>query len=104
MKRYRTKTAIFLLAIYLPVWLLSSFHVHAHPIDDHHAAEEQPSSEMDEDGCLCCQFMQLFYEDTPQASVTVSLHETIVETAPIKSEVLSVSDQLILLRAPPVLL
>ena len=104
MKRYRTILACFLLAIYLPMWLLSSFHVHVHESPDHDVECEHHSSEVDEDGCLLCQFQQLVYEETPQASLTLTLPETIVETAPMKSEVLSVSDNLILLRAPPVLL
>ena len=104
MKRFRTALACFLLAIYLPVWLLSSFHVHAHPLNDHQVAEERHSSEMDEDGCLLCQFQQLVYEEAPQLYVTFSRPETNVVANPLYYTIISASEYVLSLRAPPVLL
>ena len=104
MKRYRTKIALFLLAIYLPMWLLSSFHVHAYPSNNAEAAEEQHSSILDEDGCLLCQFQQLAYEESPQVTVTVKLPETKVEPNPMVQDVVSAFEQTFSSRAPPILL
>ena len=104
MKRYKSKIALFLLAIYLPMWLLSSFHVHAYPSDNAEAAEEQHSSFMDEDGCLLCQFQQLAYEESPQVVVLVILPETKVESNPMVQDALSAFEQTFSSRAPPVLL
>ena len=104
MKRYKSKIALFLLAIYLPLWLLSSFHVHAYPWDNAEATEEQHSSIMDEDGCLLCQFQQLAYEESPQVVVTANLPETKVESNPMVQDVVSAFGQTFSSRAPPVLL
>ncbi len=104
MKRYKNKIALFLLAVYLPMWLLSSFHVHAYPLKAADAIEEQHSSIMDEDGCLLCQFQQLAYEESPQVVVTVNLPETRVEPIPMVQDVASAFEQPSSSRAPPVLL
>ena len=104
MKRYKNKIALFLLAIYLPMWLLSSFHVHAYSTNDADAVEEQPSSIKDENGCLLCQFQQLAYEESPQVVVTVNLPETRVEPIPLIQEAASAFEQPFSSRAPPVLL
>ena len=104
MKRYETKIALFLLAIYLPMWLLSSFHVHTYPSNDTEAAEEQHPSIMDEDGCLLCQFQQLAYEESPQVVVTINLPEAKVESIPMVQDVVSAFEQTFSSRAPPVLL
>jgi hypothetical protein len=104
MKRYKSKIVLFLLAIYLPMWLLSSFHVHAYPLKDAETTEEQHSSLMDEDGCLLCQFQQFAYEESPQVVVTVNLAETKVESNPMVQEVVSAFGQTFSSRAPPVLL
>lgn len=103
MKRYRTNIALFLLAIYLPMWLLSSFHVHAHPLNDYQVAKERHSSEMDEDGCLLCQFQQQAYEEAPQVVVTVSRPETLMESVSRIQAVVSAFEQTFSSRAPPVL-
>ena len=103
MKRYKTKIALFLLAIYLPMWLLSSFHVHAYSLRDN-VVEEQQSSEVDEDGCLLCQFQQLAYEESPQVVVTFSLPDTMVEFIPMVQDVVSAFEQILSSRAPPILL
>ena len=104
MKRYRNNIALLLLAIYLPMWLLSSFHVHTCPSDNAEAAEEHHSSTMDEDGCLLCQFLQLAYEETPQVAVTVIQSETMLEPIPVVHEVVTTFEQSFSSRAPPVLL
>ena len=104
MKRYKNKIALFLLAIYLPMWLLSSFHVHAYPLKECDTAEEQHSSVRDENGCLLCQFQQLAYEESPQVVVTVNLPETRVEPIPLIQEAVSAFEQPFSSRAPPILL
>ena len=105
MKRFRTKTAILLLAIYLPVWLLSSFHVHAHElIDNDVECEHHSSGDVDEDNCLLCQFQQLVYDETPQVVVTVSRHEIKMEANPSYRADVSAFRYTPSLRAPPVLL
>ena len=105
MKRYRNKTAILLLAIYLPVWLLSSFHVHAHElIDNDVECEHHSSQEVDEDNCLLCQFQQLVYSETPQVVVTVSRHEIKMVANPLYRADVSAFRYILSLRAPPVLL
>ena len=105
MKRYRTKTAILLLAIYLPVWLLSSFHVHAHElIDNDVECEHHSSGDVDEDNCLLCQFQQLVYSETPQVVVTVSRHEIKMVANPSYRGDVSAFRNTLSLRAPPVLL
>lgn len=104
MERCKAKIAFLLLAVYMPIWLLASFHVHPCLSAHDHVANESHASDLEDDDCLLCQFQQLFYEDTPQASVMVTLPEAIVETTPMKSFALSVFDQKFLSRAPPVLL
>jgi hypothetical protein len=103
MKRHKTNIALFLLAVYLPMWLLSSFHVHAHPLNEHQVSEEHHSSEMDEDGCLLCQFLQLAYEEAPLVVVTVNRTETQMESVPRVQAVVSAFEQTFSSRAPPVL-
>lgn len=104
MKRYRVKIAYFLLAVYLPMWLLASFHVHTHYSAYERIAHEQPDSDLDGDDCLLCQFQQLFYEEAQQGFVMVSLPEANLETASTKVFVLLAFEQGFLSRAPPVLL
>ena len=104
MKRYRTSLACLLLAIYLPIWLLSSFHVHTHESIDHNVKCEHHSSEVDEDGCLLCQFQQLVYDETLQVVVTVSRHEIKMEANPSYRADVSAFRYTPSLRAPPVLL
>ena len=105
MKRYRTSLACLLLAIYLPIWLLSSFHVHAHElIDNNVECEHHSSGDVDEDNCLLCQFQQLVYSETPQVVVTVSRHEIKMAADPLYRADVSVFRYILSLRAPPVLL
>jgi hypothetical protein len=104
MKRYRTSLACFLLAVYLPVWLLSSFHVHVQESIDYNVECEHHSSEMDEDGCLLCQFQQLVYEEAPQLYVTFNRPEPKVVANPFYCANISASEYVLSLRAPPVLL
>lgn len=105
MKRYRTQTAIFLLAIYLPVWLLSSFHVHAHELIDYHVeCEHHSSEEVDEDSCLLCQFQQLVYSETPQVVFVVDRLETEVEDEVAVEATIPAFKPILSSRAPPVLL
>jgi hypothetical protein len=104
MKRYGTKTAIFLLAVYLPVWLMSSLHVHHCLWDNNDTPAEQRSADSDEDCCLLCQFQHLVYETpTPLADVVV-MPETEMEFALTNSDVVSVCESLFPSRAPPFLL
>lgn len=104
MKRFKTKAALLLLAVYLPMWLLSSFHTHAYPLKDNPLATERQSSEVDEDGCLLCQFQQLVYEEAPQVAVAVNMPQTKVEPTPMEHDVVSAFEQPFSSRAPPVLL
>ena len=104
MKRCRVKIAYFLLAVYLPMLLLASFHVHSNPLDHNGVANERHSSEVDEDNCLLCQFLQLVYEDTPKVSVTFILPEIEVNVQPFTVDEQNVYEACSLSRAPPVLL
>lgn len=104
MKRYRTALACFLLAIYLPVWLLSSFHIHSHESIGHDVECEHHSSEVDEDGCLLCQFQQLVYDETPQVVVVVDRVEAKVEDEVTVETAVSAFKLILSSRAPPVLL
>ena len=104
MKRCRTALACFLLAIYLPVWLLSSFHVHAHESIIHEVECEHHSSEMDEDGCLLCQFQQLVYDETPKVVVVVDRVEAKVEDEGTVEATVPAFKHILSSRAPPVLL
>ncbi len=104
MKRYRTILACFILTVYLPVWLLSSFHVHAHDSIDHDVACEHHSSEVDEDGCLLCQFQQLVYDETPQVVFVVNRVEIEVEDEVAVEATVQAFKYTLSSRAPPVLL
>ena len=96
--------ALFLLAIYLPIWLLSSFHVHANPLKHTDAVEEHHSSEVDEDGCLLCLFQQVAYEETPQMAVMVNRPEIKVKAVLTDESSFGGFELNFLSRAPPVLL
>ena len=96
MKRCKVKIAYFLLAVYLPMLLLASFHVHTSPLDCNGVANERHTSE--------CQFQQLVYEDALQVSVTFILPEIEVNVQPFTVEEQSVFEISSLSRAPPVLL
>ena len=104
MKRSKVKIAYFLLAVYLPMWLLASFHVHTNPLDCNGVAEERHSSELDGDDCLLCQFLQLAYEETPQVVVTVVQPELEMNAVPYIVDKQSIFEPHFLSRAPPVLL
>ena len=92
------------MAVYLPMLLLASFHVHANPLDHNGVANERHSSEVDEDNCLLCQFLQLVYEDTPQVSVTFILPEIEVIAQPFTVGEQFIFETNFLSRAPPFLL
>lgn len=104
MKRYGTKTAIFLLAVYLPVWLMSSLHVHHYLWDKNDTPAEQRSADSDEDCCLLCQFQHLVYEEPAQLIVTVVRPETQMEVSLIDRNVVSDCEDVFSSRAPPFLL
>jgi len=104
MKRCKDKIAYFLLAVYLPMLLLASFHVHTNPLDCNGVANERHTSELERDDCLLCQFQQLVYEDALQVSVTFILPEIEVNVQPFTVEAQSVFETCSLSRAPPVLL
>ena len=104
MKRCKVIIAYFLLAVYLPMWLLSSFHVHPNPLDCNGVANERHSSELDGDDCLLCQFLQLAYEETPQVVVTVVQPELEAHTVPYIVDEQSIFEPHSLSRAPPILL
>lgn len=104
MKRCSTKTAIFLLAVYLPMWLLSSLHVHHYHSDNNGTPTEQRSTDTDEDGCLLCQFLQLVYEEPQQCVVRVVIPETKFEAVPLDNGIVSVLEPAFSSRAPPFLL
>ena len=92
------------MAVYLPMLLLASFHVHSNPLEHNGVANERHSSELEGDDCLLCQFQQMVYEDTPQVSVTFILPEIEVNVQPFTVEEQSVFETCSLSRAPPVLL
>lgn len=104
MQPRRNMIALLLLAIYLPIWLLSSFHIHACPLVGNGTAEEQSSLLDDESGCLFCQFQQLAYEKAPIVVVTVDLPETKVESVPMVQDTTPAFERASSSRAPPVLL
>ncbi len=104
MKRCRIKIVYFLLAVYLPMWLLSSFHVHPNPLGCNGVANERHSSELDGDDCLLCQFQQLAYDETPQVAVTVIQPELVVNAVPYIVDEQSIFEPHFFSRAPPVLL
>ncbi len=103
-KRYGTKTAIFLLAVYLPMWLLSSLHVHNYHLDNNGAPTEQRPADTDEDGCLLCQFLQLVYEEPQKFVVRVVRPETKFEAVPLDNGIVSVLEPAFSSRTPPFLL
>ena len=92
------------MAVYLPMLLLASFHVHANPLDHNGVANERHSSELEDDDCLLCQFQQLVYEDTPQVSLAFILPEIEVNVQPFTVDEQNVYKACSLSRAPPVLL
>ena len=92
------------MAVYLPMLLLASFHVHSNPLNHNGVANERHSSELEGDDCLLCQFQQFVYEDTPQVSVAFILPEIEVNVQPFTVEEQSVFETCSLSRAPPVLL
>ena len=104
MKRRKVIIAYFLLAVYLPMLLLASFHVHTNPLDCNGVANEGHSSELDGDDCLLCQFQQLVYEETPQVVVTVVQPELEMNAVPYIVDKQSIFEPHFLSRAPPVLL
>ena len=104
MKRYGTKTAIFLLAVYLPMWLLSSLHVHHYHSDNNGTPTEQRSADSGEDHCLLCQFLQLVYEEPQKFVVRVVRPETKFEAVPLDNGIVSVFEPAFSSRAPPFLL
>jgi len=104
MKRCRVKIAVFLLAVYLPMLLLASFHVHANPLENKGLSTEHHASELEDDDCLLCQFQQLVYHETPQVSVTFILPEIEVNVQPFTVDEQSAFETRFLSRAPPVLL
>jgi len=104
MKRCKVKIAYFLLAVYLPMWLLASFHVHVNPLENKGLSTERHASELEGDDCLLCQFQQLVYEDTPQVSVAFTLPEIEVNVQPFTIGEQSIFGTHFLSRAPPVLL
>ncbi len=104
MKQRRANIALLLLAVYLPLWLLASFHTHEHHGACNGMACEQQTSDLDGDNCLLCQFQQLSYEEAPQLNATVFLKGMEVEAVPAEPATMSVSIPSFSSRAPPVLL
>lgn len=104
MKRCKIGIACFLLAVYLPMWLLASFHVHFKPLENKGLSEERQASELDGDDCQLCQFQQLVYEDSPQVSIAFILPEIEVNVLSFSVDEQRVFGNKFLSRAPPVLL
>ena len=104
MKRCKIGIACFLLAVYLPMWLLASFHVHFNPLENKGLSEERQTTELEGDDCLLCQFQHLVYEDTPQVSIAVILPEILVNILSFSADEQEVFGTCFLSRAPPVLL
>ncbi len=104
MGRVKNRIACLLLAVYLPMWLMASFHVHTDATCHGAASTERHSSEQCDDNCPLCQFQHQFYEDVPQESVTVDLPEREVDVKPYVFDEPAVFEPLFLSRAPPVLL
>lgn len=104
MRRNNKHIALFLLAVYLPMWLLSAFHVHTdHNVQCNVANEQQTasSSEYDEDGCLLCQFLQQPYEETPQVALQVSLPVLPDQETLSAQKAVSAFEEVQVPRAPP---
>ena len=103
MKRCKIGIACFLLAVYLPMWLLVSFHEHSNRLENNGLSEEQRASELDGDECQLCQFQQLVYEDTPQVSIVFVLPEIETNVPSFGLDELKAFGTDFLSRAPPVL-
>ena len=74
MRHCNKNIAFLLLSVYLPMLLLSSFHIHTE--QERHcgvANEQQTNSQLDGSDCLLCQFLQQAYEETPQVALQVIL-------------------------------
>ncbi len=102
MGRVKNKIACLLLAVYLPMWLMASFHVHTD--SSCIVADERPTSKTHDDDCLLCQFQQQVYEDTPSESIVVVLPEKKVEVKPYIVDEPKAIESYFSSRAPPVLL
>ena len=104
MRRCNKHIALVLLAVYLPMWLLSAFHDHSEHCHQYDMADEQQtesSSEYDEDGCLLCQFLQQPYKETLQIALQVNLPVLLVQEATPAFNVVSAFEGLQVSRAPP---
>jgi hypothetical protein len=99
--------AILLLAVYLPMWLLSAFHVHTEHCHQHGMESEQhqqSSSESDDSSCLLCQFLHQPYEETPQIALQICLPVSSAQKTMPVCKVVAAFNGLQVSRAPPVCL
>lgn len=95
----------FLLAVYLPILLVASFHVHTAPLPNSNVNQtEAVTTELDGSDCLLCQFLQLPYKEAVPVSLSVNLTEMKASEQLVSALKLSVTGQTPSLRAPPVLL
>ena len=104
MRRNNKHIALFLLAVYLPMWLLSAFHVHTERDVYCNVANEQQtgsSSDYDEDDCLLCQFLQQPYEEATQVTLQANLPVFSVQEVMPTSILASAFEGLQVSRAPP---
>lgn len=104
MKRSKIQIARMLLAVYLPMLLLASFHVH-HPACCNESTQQTSSSMVwQEEDCLLCQFLQMPCEESPQILATVVLPVIVVEAVDLDDCIVTTFSTPYSSRAPPVLL
>ena len=105
MKRGKKISAYLLLALYLPMLMIASFHTHQSASCCGSSTEQTtPSEDTQHDGCLLCQFMQTPYDQAPIIFSPVVLPKTVVIESEPADEVMRVYTSSVSLRAPPVLL
>ena len=106
--RYRTLrhiASIVLLAIYLPITVLSSLHVHHETVDSHddclQCVGHFEARHYHEHDCLYCHFIGLYYlgESSEQSTVDLPAAERIA--TPTLTVALSSCHGVVSLRAPP---
>lgn len=106
MRRCKTKIALGLLAVYLPMLLLASFHVHVESLSTNGIRTQATNnvSELDGSDCLLCQFLQLAYEASPSILTSVCQPEFLADEQTVATTVFTTFHTFVSLRAPPVLL
>lgn len=93
-----------LLAVYLPLLMFASFHVHPSSCCNADAKQASSSTVLQEPECLICQFLQTPFEESSQGMASIILPEAKVATVSWNDEIFSSFSPSSSSRAPPVLL